>query len=508
MDGEARLTALAARIADHEALTWEEVSPDGADARVARLKEIAELCGRVRDPFPVPDRVWERWGSLEIRELLGAGGFGRVYRAWDPALQREVALKLGRVPAPALEEARRLARVRHPNVLQVHGVAEHDGQVGIWTELVEGASLEERLRDSGPMGAEEAAHVGRILCAALAAVHGAGLLHRDVKTANVVRERGGRLVLLDFSSAAPSGFDLDVSGTPLFMAPEVLAGGNTSRASDLYGVGVVLYRLVTGAYPVEATTLAELKSGARIPLRDRRPDLPGWFTDAVERAIDPDPASRFASAGALDAALARGERRRFRLAHAAVLLTCLAVAAAIFWGATRERPIAARPSVLRVTDLDVAPLPAGAVLRRGDRLALELALRRPAYVYVVDRDARGSEIALFPLEGLDLENPLPAGADHRLPGTIGGKPYSWEVTTEGGAETLMVVVSRDRLPELEAAMGRTVRAGEVLRGMGGLAPGGGSKAKARPSSTDVFRGLREQAGPDLWAWETTVGGAH
>jgi hypothetical protein len=209
----------------------------------------------------------------------------------------------------------------------------------------------------------------------------------------------------------------------------------------------------------------------------------------------------------MEAALARGERRRFGLAHAAVLLLCLAGGTAILWGVTRERPIAAHASLLRVAGSDVAPLPAGTVLRRGDRLALELVLRRPAYVYVVNRDAKGSEFALFPLEGLDLENPLPAGADHRLPGTIGGKPFSWQVTTEGGAETLMVVVSRERLPELEAAMGRTVRAGEVLRGMGGLAPGGGSKAPARPSSTDVFRDLRKRAGPDLWAWETTVGGA-
>ena len=511
MDGETKLAALAARVADHEEMTWDaEVSEDASDARIARLREIAELCGRVRDPFSAGETAAapQQWGGLEIRELLGAGGFGRVYRAWDPALQRDVALKLGRVPAPALEEARRLARVRHPNVLQVHGVAEHAGQVGIWTELVDGASLEERLRETGPMGAEEAAHVGRILCAALAAVHGAGLLHRDVKTANVVRERGGRLVLVDFSSAEPSGSQGDISGTPLFMAPEVLAGAPTSKASDLYGLGVVLYRLVTGAYPVEATTLAELKAAPRIPLRDRRPDLPGWFTDAVERALAPDPASRFPSAGAMDAALARGEKHKIGLARAAaVLLACAALGAAILWGVLHEKPIARHASVLLVRGSEVSPMPKGAVLRSGDRLALDLALRRPAYVYVMNRDAKGAEFTLFPLAGLDVRNPLPAGSRHRLPGTIAGKPFAWQVTSQGGAETFMVVVSHEPVPELEAALARASSASEATRGIGGLAPGGEAETPGPRSPSAVFRDLLKRTGVDLWAWETTLGGA-
>jgi hypothetical protein len=329
-----------------------------------------------------------------------------------------------------------------------------------------------------------------------------------VKTANVVRERGGRLVLVDFSSAEPSGSQGDISGTPLFMAPEILAGAHTSKASDLYGLGVVLYRLVTGAYPVEATTLAELKEAPRVPLRDRRPDLPAWFTDAVERALEPDPAARFPSAGAMEAALARGEKHRIGLARAAaVVLACAALGAAILWGVLHERPIAANASLLLVSGSEVTPMPKDAVLRSGDRLALDLALRRPAYVYVVDRDAKGAEFALFPRAGLDLENPLPAATRRRLPGTIEGKPFSWQVTTEGGAETLMVVVSRERLPELEAALARAAAAGEATRGIGGLAPGGEAETPGPRSPSAVFRDLLKRTGVDLWAWETTLGGA-
>jgi len=144
------------------------------------------------------------------------------------------------------------------------------------------------------------------------------------------------------------------------------------------------------------------------------------------------------------------------------------------------------------------------VLRPGDRLALELKLRRPAYVYVLDRDAQGAEFALFPLAGLDVHNPLPAGPRHQLPGTMEGKPFAWQVTSEGRSETLMVVVSRDPVPELEAALARTSAAGpgEAFRGIGGLVPAP-PRAPTHRSPTEVFRALRSRAGRDLFAWETT-----
>jgi serine/threonine protein kinase len=266
--------------------------------------------------------VERTWGNLRIRGPLGAGEYGEVYRAFDPGLRKEVALKLwDRTAKPhtievLLEEARALARVRHPNVLLVLGADVIDGQVGMWTELLEGATLEQLLAELGPGHWREIVVYGIDLCRALSAVHAVGLVHRDVKAANVMRERGGRIVLMDFGSASayaagaseakppsPGG----VQGTPLAMAPEVLRKEPASPASDLYSLGVLIYRLVAGRYPVHADTLEELESAlARGPLpslRSVRPDVPPEFSEAIDRALDRDPARRFASAVEMERAL-------------------------------------------------------------------------------------------------------------------------------------------------------------------------------------------------------------
>ena len=151
--------------------------------------------------------VAERWGRLELLELVGKGTFGEVYRARDAQLQREVAVKLLHVGRPhdglvdrMLHEARALARVQHPNVVIVHDAEERDGRVGLCMEFVRGRTLEQLLLAEGPRGAREAALIGQDLCQALAAVHAAGLVHRDVKAQNVMRENGGRVVLMDFGA--------------------------------------------------------------------------------------------------------------------------------------------------------------------------------------------------------------------------------------------------------------------------------------------------------------------
>jgi hypothetical protein len=153
--------------------------------------------------------------------------------------------------------------------------------------------------------------VGIELCRALAAIHAAGRRHGDIKSSNVVRDAGGAIVLLDFGSSRASGPSDDpggpLSGTPLVMSPERLGRASLGPADDLYALGVLLYRLTSGHYPVEAASHAELEArlrrGERVPLRDHRPDLPGPFVQVVERALHTDPGERYASAGALEAAL-------------------------------------------------------------------------------------------------------------------------------------------------------------------------------------------------------------
>lgn len=317
-----RLDDLLESIADGSPLDWDalEASGDPGQQRllghlrvVARVAEVHrtvvldEPADGVSD-WPGGREVGDslpRWGHLILLEKIGEGAFGEVYRARDPWLDREVALKLMKpsVASPGstpriVNEARTLARVRHPNVVTVHGADKHDTRVGLWMDLVRGRTLAQIVAEQGPFSASEAAVTGQEVCRALAAVHAAGLVHRDIKAQNVMRESGGRLVLMDFGAG----------GTPLYLAPDVLAGGAATIQSDLYALGVLLYYLATGRYPVEAGSLEDLQrahaSGERRRLAEQRPDLPDRFVAAVERALDSNPATRFQSALELQEALA------------------------------------------------------------------------------------------------------------------------------------------------------------------------------------------------------------
>jgi eukaryotic-like serine/threonine-protein kinase len=255
------------------------------------------------------------WGHLSVGRRLAAGSFGQIYRAHDPQLNREVALKLlsGSISSirpveRLLTEARTLARVRHPNVVTVYGADVRDGAAGLWMELVDGQTLDLWLRTHGVMGSGEAAASGIDLCRALAAVHAARLVHGDVKAQNVMRENGGRIVLMDFGAGRAQGSDAGgVAGTPMYLAPEVLAGEPPTIQSDLYSLGVLLFHLLTGAYPYSGADLDGLRAahadGTRAWLRDLRPDLPDALVQSIERAVDPDPARRFATAGEMERSL-------------------------------------------------------------------------------------------------------------------------------------------------------------------------------------------------------------
>jgi non-specific serine/threonine protein kinase len=325
------------RMVRGETVDWE--SQDVAGSAIGGLKAIEKLSRLARSersaiadldsesassaglgPTRPPRAGLATWGPLELEQKIGEGSYGEVYRAHDPTLQIDVALKLwfpqwsaNQAMDTFLHEARTLARIRHPNVLAVYGAASHDQRVGMWTELLRGETLEDSIGSRGVFGATEAALVGTELCRALAAVHGAGVVHRDVKTRNVMRVEGGRIVLMDFGSVTqPRSIDAKeenpfLVGTPLTMAPEQLEGGEVGPAADLYALGVLLYRLVSGRYPIEASSLEELAAlhqrGAHQPLRDRRSDLPAEFIAIIERGLARDPRDRFPSAGAFERAL-------------------------------------------------------------------------------------------------------------------------------------------------------------------------------------------------------------
>jgi hypothetical protein len=429
----------------------------------------------------------------------------------------------------------------------------------MWTDLVKGETLEELLESRGTLGAREAAVIGIELCHALAAVHRAGLVHRDVKAANVMREQGGRILLMDFgtvaeqaSSAASRGGGL--YGTPLSMAPEQIMGAPVGAAADLYAVGVLLYQLVTGAFPIEAESYAGLlerhASGERIPLRDRRPDLPAEFVRVVERCLDQDPAKRYPSAGALERDLAacagvaprdnedHDERNfiaRYAFAGAVLALAVVAVfVAPRIWkpsddagrgdaAATREPlPLTATATLYRSSGRAEQALLPGAQIAPGTRLSLRYECAESSFVYVLNEDELGQAFVLFPLRGVEPGNPLAPRQLHRLPGVLAGKPADWRVTSAGGSESILLIASRHALRELEQDLsnlapvrsGAPVRypalsahAARALRGIGGIEQDSTSSA-AKPGAR--LAEALEHVPPDgnrtrdVWIWEARL----
>ena len=321
---EAWLIALANDVCDGRRIDWDAVVPAGATTEsrhvvegLRRLTTVVEAHRTLGgSPAPAPPSVDPAapaaWGHLVLLETVGQGAFGTVYRAWDAQLDREVALKvLLRVPLESpLNEARHLARVRHPNVVAIYGAELVEEQVGIWMEFIEGETLATIVRERGTMSAREVAGIGIDLCRALSALHRSGLLHGDIKAHNVMREVGGRIVLMDFSGvrAADAGGLPALSGTPLYMAPELFDGRPASFTADIYSLGILLFYLLSGHFPVDGADVAEIRrhhaSGERVRLRDTRPELPDPVVQLVERATAVDPAARFHTAGELEHALA------------------------------------------------------------------------------------------------------------------------------------------------------------------------------------------------------------
>jgi len=556
------LLRLTTAVADGSVIDWEREStshPELASEldNLRRIAEVARFHRRRpggsstevatgpaqrpgREPGQVDDEsVWmpRRWGPLVILEPLGRGSFGEVYRAHDPTLQRDVALKLWRGDRATdsgqfLEEARRLARIRHPNVLAVHGVDQHDGRPGLWTDLVSGRTLAEWSAERGRFGAEEAALVGVQLCRALAAIHAAGLVHRDVKPANAMREEGGRILLMDLGiSSSPSSDRRSGAGTPVFAAPEQLRGDAVGLTSDMYALGVVLFQLTTRRYPIEGKSVDELldrrRAGERLSLRDLRPELPDAFVRVVERSLAERPEDRFQTAGEMEAALAAAAgaampgavapsslglsaeiassaadtrpRRRARISVALATGAIVALAALALWLLARPAPFEVEAELFRVGPGGEERLRAGATIRPGDKLFLEIEGSRTAHVYVLDEDSAGDSFLLFPAPGFDLTNPLAANHRHRLPGARGGVDMRWTVTSAGGKETVLVIAASRPLESLERELagfervqvGREVRYLELdaeaiagLRGIGALeaatpvAAGGGGRRLA------------------------------
>src|SRR5437899_8022111 len=269
----------------------------------------------------------QRFGHYLIEQTLGEGGMGVVYRARDEKLQREVALKfLGVLPAGGsashenvLQEARAISALNHPNICTVYEVGEIEGKPYIAMEYVEGHALTMEISSNG-MALDQVERYGMQLADALNHAHSRGIIHRDLKSANVMVTPQGRLKVLDFgiSRRLDTGqgisettrFDKSwesqhtFTGTIQYVAPEVLRGGDGDARSDIWSMGVLLYEIATGRRPLKGVTTFELSAAI---LRERAPlitpPLPPILQSVIDRCLDKDPGQRYQSAGEVRAAL-------------------------------------------------------------------------------------------------------------------------------------------------------------------------------------------------------------
>jgi eukaryotic-like serine/threonine-protein kinase len=273
-------------------------------------------------------RPGTRLGTYEIIAALGAGGMGEVYRALDPKLGRQVALKVlpteslhdGTARARLVREARLAATLNHPNICTVFEVGEADVHIYVAMELIEGRPLSEKIAAHGAgLATENVTRYGTQIAAALAHAHEKHVIHRDLKGSNVLALADGRVKVLDFGLARRAWEAPDeggatqsmaltetgaIVGTPHYFAPEVLRGAVADERSDLWALGVLLFEMATGALPFKGTTSFELASAIMHDLPATLPErVPTGLRQIIGRCLAKEPGERYARASELRAAL-------------------------------------------------------------------------------------------------------------------------------------------------------------------------------------------------------------
>ncbi len=267
--------------------------------------------------FGPPDEPGEvgRLGPYRIIKELGKGGMGAVYAALDTRLDRKIALKV-MIPAFAaipsakerfLREARAAAKIAHDNVVTVYEADERDGIPYIVMQYLEGYPLDEFLKKKGEVSQSQVLRIARETAAGLEAAHKLGIIHRDIKPGNLWLEApNGRVKLLDFGLARPVDSDVELTksgailGTPAYMSPEQAQGERVDQRSDLFSLGVMLYRLTTGQLPFQGNStmavLMALGTKEPKPVREVNPAIPDGLAQLIHDLLRKDPAQRPATA--------------------------------------------------------------------------------------------------------------------------------------------------------------------------------------------------------------------
>ncbi len=290
-----------------------EVTPHDSQGSASGLSDSSHH-GRFLPGTKVADRY-------RIVSLLGKGGMGEVYRADDLKLGQTVALKF--LPDQLAtdekrleyfhEEVRLTRQISHPNVCRVYDIGEVDGQYFLSMEYIDGEDLKILLRRIGRLPRDKGIQIAQQLCAGLAAAHDKGVLHRDLKPANIMIDGRGQVRITDFGLAKLVGEagDVEIVGTPAYMAPEQLTRGETTIQSDLYALGLILYELFTGEAVNKAASIPELLTRHEDSSPSAPSSLVGDMDPVVERAIlrclENEPHERPGSAHAVAASLPGGD---------------------------------------------------------------------------------------------------------------------------------------------------------------------------------------------------------
>jgi WD40 repeat protein len=324
-------------------------------------------------PAEQPDELG-RLGPYRVLEVLGSGGMGVVFLADDPQLERRVALKVMKPVLTAnpsarerfLREARSMARLSHARVVTIHHVGQERGVPFLAMELLDGESLDARLRREGQLPVPEALRIGREIAEGLAAAHQRGLVHRDIKPSNLWLEgTSGRVKILDFGLARGRAEQMPLTltgaliGTPAYMAPERARGESIDPRSDLFSLGCVLYQAVTGEPPFRGadalTVLAAVVTAPPRPVREGNPAVPPAFADLIRRLLAKSPQERYPDAHsvveALQAIESRSTRRSAAWRRRGLLLSVLVlgiVGALVYANRTPVGSAAGQPPADRV----------------------------------------------------------------------------------------------------------------------------------------------------------------
>jgi len=269
------------------------------------------------------DLVGHKFGPYEITAEIGHGGMANVYRAIQPSIGREVAIKV--LPRQFSQdptflerfnrEVKVIAHLQHPHILAVHDYGEQDGQPYIVMAYMPTGTLSEAIRASGRgLPLDRVVQLVEQIASALDYAHDRGIVHRDFKPSNVLLDAQGNAYLADFGIAKVADATVQLTGsgivgTPAYIAPEMAAGSEVTRSVDLYALGVTLFEMLTGQLPFDSPTpIGQLMAHINNPVPDvcvLRPDLPAAVQQVVSRAMAKSPDKRYQSAGALAAALRR-----------------------------------------------------------------------------------------------------------------------------------------------------------------------------------------------------------